>query len=572
MAKPKLLDGLNPEQRVAVTTTEGPLLVLAGAGSGKTRVITVRIAHLLAKGVAPASVLAVTFTNKAAREMRERVAGLVGEERAGELYVGTFHAFCVRRAARARRSDRPGARDFTICDASDQLAALQGRAARAARRRSRRSSRARCRRASRSLKNRLVTARRVPARGAADDARRARRARVEALRGAPARARARSTSTTCCCARVRLLRGPDEPRDALARALPLRAGRRVPGHERARSTRSCARIAGEHRNLCVVGDDDQSIYGWRGADVRTHPRASSATSPAPTVVRLETNYRSTEPILERRQPRHRATTRRATRRRCARRSARASPVRRGRVARTRRRRPTTWRARSRARAAPRQARFGDFAVLFRTADAAARVRGRSCARAASRTCSSAACRSSTARRCATCSPTCASPRTPTTRSSLLRVVNCPPRGIGRDDDRARRSRTRPRTASRSPRPSRAPARSTGCPPRGRGRARDSVRALRRLCASEAAAALSSPGRSGCSTPSATAPRSSAPTPTRATREERWAAVEEVAQLRREPRRAAASTADAARLPPGARARGRRRRDRRGARASATRSR
>lgn len=120
-----LLNGMNPQQAEAVKTTEGPLLIMAGAGSGKTRVLTHRIAYLyIEKEVRPSNILAITFTNKAAREMRERIDGLLGNGIAESMWVSTFHSMCVR--ILRRNIDRLGfSKSFSILDSTDQLSVVK---------------------------------------------------------------------------------------------------------------------------------------------------------------------------------------------------------------------------------------------------------------------------------------------------------------------------------------------------------------------------------------------------------------------------------------------------------------
>ena len=270
----RLLEQLNPPQREAVTTTEGPLLVLAGAGSGKTRVITFRIAQLLHQGVAPDAVLAMTFTNKAAAEMRERVAKLVGAERAVRLTVGTFHSFCLA-TLRTHREAIGFPRGFTICDAQDQRATLK-RVLRELHVAETTLQPAVLQSRISLLKNRMQDPDAYLAAAKSNEDELVGRAWLR-YRDTLANSR-RLDFDDLLTTTVRLLREH-------AKVLEHMRGHyryllvdeyqdtNAPQYEIVKA------IAGKRANVCVVGDDDQSIYGWRGADVSQDPRRSRSDFP-----------------------------------------------------------------------------------------------------------------------------------------------------------------------------------------------------------------------------------------------------------------------------------------------------
>jgi DNA helicase-2/ATP-dependent DNA helicase PcrA len=285
------LEKLNPEQREAVLHTEGPLLILAGAGSGKTRVITFRIAYLIGNGHArPDEVLAVTFTNKAAGEMRERVEGLLGDEANG-VWLSTFHSLC----ARLLRREAPHiglSRDFVIYDSSDQVAVVK--------------------QASRELgiDDKLVPPRVALARisqaknrmEGPDSLRGAWNLRDEQIAKIYEKYLSALKESNALDFDDLLLKTVELfETSAPVRERYSRKFKYVMVDEYQDTNRPqymlIKRLAELHRNLAVVGDPDQSIYKWRGADLRNILDFETDFGDA-AIVRLEQNYRSTQVILD----------------------------------------------------------------------------------------------------------------------------------------------------------------------------------------------------------------------------------------------------------------------------------
>ncbi|MFU8894294.1 MAG: ATP-dependent helicase [Luteolibacter sp.] len=277
-------DSLNRAQRQAVAALDGPVMILAGAGTGKTRTVTCRIANMLENRIAPDSILAVTFTNKAASEMRERIGGMVSKKAADAMTVCTFHSLCVRLLRGG--IDRLGyKKNFSICAQSDQVGIM------------------------RQL---------IVRKGGAEE-----KVKPEVVLGAISKAKNKgldpcaleddffATLATAYQNELRAQNAVDFDDLLLLGERMLREHSDVRDHFRTQykrvtvdefqdtnslQMRLLQQLVGAPYHVCVVGDDDQSIYGWRGAEV-ANILEFERFFPAPTIIRLEENYRSTHAVL-----------------------------------------------------------------------------------------------------------------------------------------------------------------------------------------------------------------------------------------------------------------------------------
>jgi DNA helicase-2/ATP-dependent DNA helicase PcrA len=291
--EPAYLDGLNKEQREAVMTVDGAVLVLAGAGTGKTRVLTTRLAHILATRRAwPGQMLAVTFTNKAAREMKERIGTLIGGVVEGMQWLGTFHSIGARMLR--RNAELVGLKsNFTILDADDQLRLIK-----------------------QLIEAANIDEKRWPARTLASfiDGWKNRGLTPADVPEGEAHAYAFGKGRTLYVdyqQRLKALNAADFGDLLLDTLTILRTKPDILGEYRERFRYMLVDeyqdtnvvqylwlklLAGTGGNICVVGDDDQSIYGWRGAEIENILRFER-DFPGAKVIRLERNYRSTPAIL-----------------------------------------------------------------------------------------------------------------------------------------------------------------------------------------------------------------------------------------------------------------------------------
>lgn len=286
-----IFDTLNDRQCEAVKHTEGPLLITAGAGSGKTKVLTCRIAHLLELGVAPYRILAITFTNKAAKEMKERVTNLVGAQ-ADSIWLSTFHSFCAKLLRFEVDGFHGYTRNFTIYDSSDQLVLVKDCLKKLNLDDKQFMPRSVLGTIS-SAKNVLMDAKAFAAK--ASDFYEQKVADVYALYQEKLRENNAVDFDDLLFLAVRLLQEKEDVREKYQSRFQyiLVDEYQDTNHAQYALTKI---LASRWRNICVVGDADQSIYAWRGADIRNiidftrdYPDAAS--------IKLEQNYRSTKTIL-----------------------------------------------------------------------------------------------------------------------------------------------------------------------------------------------------------------------------------------------------------------------------------
>ncbi len=289
----ELLNGLNKEQKEAVLHNEGPLLILAGAGSGKTRVLTHRIAHLIKEqGVYPSSILAITFTNKAAREMRERIDSLIGDL-SNDMWVGTFHSICIR--ILRRDIEKLGYdRSFVIYDTTDQQVVIKE-----------------------CLKELNLSDKNFPPKSVletigkqkdelidanyfeklyASDFRMGKIAKVYKLYEKKLKSNNALDFDDIIMNTIKLFKQCPEVLEYYQRRFRYVLVDEYQDTNTAQYT-LVRQLSEAHQNLCVVGDDDQSIYGWRGANIRNILDFEKDFKSCKTI-KLEQNYRSTQNILD----------------------------------------------------------------------------------------------------------------------------------------------------------------------------------------------------------------------------------------------------------------------------------
>ncbi len=286
---------LNPEQARAVTTTDGPILILAGAGSGKTRVLAHRVAYLVGvRGVPPWQILAVTFTNRAAGELRDRIIALIGERAGRDVQAGTFHALCARVLRRDGEAIGIG-RNFVVYDTDDQGALMkrilneEGIEAKGPTRPS--AILGRISRAKNEMVDPTEIDEFIPVTGG-----RVAVARLAGLYRDRLAAAGALDFDDLLLAAVRLF---DKAPEVLSRYQDRWRYLHVDEYQDTNRPQYLwvKALAAKNRNLAVVGDDDQSIYGWRGADIR-NILDFERDYPDAVVVKLEQNYRSTQLILD----------------------------------------------------------------------------------------------------------------------------------------------------------------------------------------------------------------------------------------------------------------------------------